>query len=706
MADGQLETVLAELTRLRDDDGARREVLEKTSISMLHRPALGGRLVAKICAADEKAPELEPLTELLGSSLDAARMASENQQKRGDAFLQAATDAVELAAGQDKLPPFHRILLASAWARNGLPAPVALEVSATDIELSDLAPGTCSSTEDEAMLDDLFCSLIKQTEGDALALHGALTETFPAMPADLRAHVIMLSTVRPEPIHAKLSCFWLLDRDGAIRLAAASALADRATNGALSSEMAGKMVVLRNWMPKDEAQAKLDQAVRLSMRSGLTVGPSPAPWTLHSVLATLPDGGGAQSIMISLQSGGSRKVAMLLLKQGHGVKDAYTIPCSSASEQRALIQRVKQESGAVSVPASWVETALSAALADGLAVGLPPAPGLIEVSELCGIDLLRPEVVTTETLIDALPATERLRSLSAQARGKLINASADWWDRHEIVHSWFEESDHAHEVLEGTRSPRGMVAALWRWLETRRDFWARIVARSADVLAAAGDQDADSFTATAMALLDGRDLKKIPIMHDVHEQTIEAWVFDDPDVDQGCTLEEWVQQAEPKSPQPEHKGELALLVKDSAITADWIDGFLMSVTLAPKMIEPNRWLLEILGSTVASLTPNSIQRFADLILMRANACVDHASEPAEFATAMSGRSKMAMRDWAGGFSSAHGQFRSSWPTKSTSLEDRAMINNVSDAMSTGFSTSEVTTLSAWIASRHARNMGV
>ena len=705
MADGQLETVLAELTRLWDDDGARREVLNKTSISMLHRPALGGRLVAKICAADEKAPELEPLTELLGSSLDAARMASENQKKRGDAFLQAVTDAVELAAGQDKLPLFHRMLLASALARNGLPAPAALEISATDIEMSDLAPGMRNRTEAEAMLDDLFCNLIEQTEGDALALHEALTETFPAMPADMRTYVIMLSTERPEPIHAKLSCFWLLNRDVAIRLAAASALADRAANGALSSEMAGKLVMLRNWMPKDEAQAKLDQAVRLSMRSGLTVGPSPTPWTLHSVLATLPDGGGAQSIMIALQSGSSRRVAMLLLKQGHGVKDAYTIPCSSASEQKALIQRVKQEAGAVSVPASWVETALSAALADGLSAGLPPAPGLIEVAELCGLDRLRPETVTTETLIDALPTTEHLRSLSAQARGKLINASEDWWDRHEIIHSWFDESDHAHEALEGTRSPRGVEAAMWRWLETRRDFWARIVARSADVLTAAGDQDADSFAATAMALLDGRDLKKIPIMYDVHQQTIEAWVFDDPDDDQDSTLEEWVEQAEPKAPQPERKGELARLVKDSAITADWIDGYLMSVTLAPKMIAPNRWLPEILGSALASLTPETIQRFADLILMRANACVDHASAPAAFAAAMSGRSKMAMRDWAGGFSWAHGHFRSSWPTKSTSPEDRAMINDVSDAMSTGFSTFEVTTLSAWIASRHARNIG-
>jgi len=315
---------------------------------MLHRPALGGRLIARLCVTEEAAPELEPLTELLGSALDAARIATENRKKRGDAFLQAVTEAVTLAAGQNRLSPFLRILLASAWARHGLSAPTALQLSTADIEASGRGQRTASRAEADTMLDDLFRNLIEQTEGDALALHAALTETFPAMPADMRAHVILLSTERPEPIHAKLSCFWLLDRDSAIRTAAARALADRAAAGALSAELAGRMVLLRNWMPKDEARAKVDQAVKQAMRTGLTASAAPEPWTLHSVLATLPDGVGAQSIMIALQSGGSRKVAMLLLKQEHGVKDAYTIPCRSASEQKALIQRVKLETGAIS----------------------------------------------------------------------------------------------------------------------------------------------------------------------------------------------------------------------------------------------------------------------------------------------------------------------------------------------------------------------
>jgi hypothetical protein len=557
----------------------------------------------------------------------------------------------------------------------------------------------------EAALEDLFRSLIEQTEGDALALHAALTETFPAMPSAMRQHVIAWSVGRSEPIHAKLACFWLLDPSAQIRAAAAHALGERAATGTLSQEIAGKMVILRSWMPQDEARASVDKALKLAMRSGLATGASAKPWTIHSVMATLPDGGGAQSLMIALQSGGSRKTAMLLFKQGHGVKDAYTVPCKSANEQKALLSRISQETGAVKVPLSWLEGSLAMALADGLAAGLPPAAGLIEVAELCGLDKLRPEAVTTEALIAALPVAERIRGLSAPAQGKLINASEGWWDRHEIVQSWFEESDHAHEVLEGRHNPRALDAALWRWLETRRDFWARLVARAADVLAASDHPDAASFTATAMALLEGRDLKKIPVMADVHDQTIEAWVFDDPDVDQDATLEEWVEEAEADAPKPERKGELARLVKGSAITADWIDGFLMSATIAPKVIAPNRWLPEILGSAIGNLTSDSIQRFADLILMRANACLDQAKEAAEFSAAMSARSQMAMRDWAAGFSYACGHFRSSWPAKSTGPDDREMMQRVADAMATGFSAAEVKALSQWIAARHNRNCG-
>ncbi|MEE4239738.1 MAG: hypothetical protein V2I51_23700, partial [Anderseniella sp.] len=170
MAERQFEATLAELARLHDDHDARRTVVERASLALLHRPALGGQLIARLCATDEDAPELETLADLLGSALDAARIAVENRKARGDAFLAAVTDAVELAAGQGRLTPFHRLLLASAWTRNGLRAPAALELTAVDMALADEAAALPSSADAEAMLEDLFRDLIAQAEGDALTL--------------------------------------------------------------------------------------------------------------------------------------------------------------------------------------------------------------------------------------------------------------------------------------------------------------------------------------------------------------------------------------------------------------------------------------------------------------------------------------------------------------------------------------------------------
>lgn len=112
-------------------------------------------------------------------------------------------------------------------------------------------------------------------------------------------------------------------------------------------------------------------------------------------------------------------------------------------------------------------------------------PGLIEVARLCGFANLRPEPQSTPDLIAGLASAARVRTLSSRQRYELIASSEDWWDRYDIVESWFEDSDAAQAALDKARSARAAETALWKWLETRRDWWARILARAAEVLEAA-----------------------------------------------------------------------------------------------------------------------------------------------------------------------------------------------------------------------------
>lgn len=697
MARSRIDEALAALAQAgREAFGARRDILDRVGIDLLQRPALGGQIVARLCAMDAPSPKDEDLLDLLGAGLDAARIARENGKARGQALLDAIDEALDLARRQGRLTSAHSLIFAQLWTRNALTAPSTLEVERADIVPAPSVPGTEWATG-EAILDGLFAELISQAGGEPLALHSALTESFPAMPPEMREHVVAYSVARSDPVHADLASFWLLDPSPDIRLAAARGMAARVARGDLPGRILTTLVVLRSWMPEDVARHEVDLLLKEALRNGVTHGSAPQPWAVHSLCASLPDGSGAQSIGIALQQGSHRKMAMLLLKQGQGVKDAYTIPCRNSRDQKEIVGRMSEEVGALSVTPAYVQRALSIALAEGLAQGRPPVPGLIEVAQLCGFTGLRPDPKSTADLIGDLASTSQVLALPARQRGALIPASEGWWDRHDVIESWFEDSDEAHAVLDKARSARSAETALWKWLETRRDWWARILARAADVLETADDPDAASFAANALALLDGRDLKKIPVMLDVHEQTIEAWIRDDPEFEAGASLEELAQEA----PAPEKKGEVSALLRGTDLAPDWLDGYLTGVVIAPKMLMPNLWLPAILDVVLPRIDPAKFQRFMDLVMMRAQAVSDLAGEPDAFVAAMNGRSKKGRADWAAGFAESAERFRTAWPKKGMTENDRRLLAAAADRLS-GI---EVSELAALVSDRQARNAG-
>jgi yecA family protein len=697
MAKSRIDEALAALKAAGNDGfGARREVLERLGLDLLHRPALGGQIVARICAIAEPSPRDEGLLELLGAGLDTARIARENGKARGQTLVDVVEAALELARGQGRLTSAHSLLFAQLWTRNGLAAPAALALQAEEV-VPAAGRRASNPAEGDVLLEGLFAELIQQAEGEPLALHHALTESFPAMPPEMRDHVVAYSVGRSDPFHADLACYWLLDPAARIRLTAAQGLADRLASGELPGRILASLVVLRSWMPDDAARAKVDTILKEAMRKSVTPSADQATWTMHSIRASLPDGGGAQSIGIALQSGSQRKMAMLLLKQGQGVKDAYTITCRTARDQKSIVERMTEEVGALTVTADYVRRAVSIALADGLAQGLLPVPGLIEVVRICGFAGLRPEVKSTPDLIADLASTLSVQTLPPRQHGDLIAASEEWWDRHETIESWFEDSDAAHAVLDKARSAKSAETALWKWLETRRDWWARILARSADVLETALHPDAAGFAACAMALLEGRSLKTIPVMLDVHEQTIEAWVRDDPDFDPGLTFEELAQEA----PTPEMKGEVAALLRGTDLSVDWLDGYMTGVVIAPQMIMPNQWLPAILEPVLPRINPSQFQRFMDLLMMRAQTASDVASVPDQLVAAISVRSKKGQAEWWSGFSEAMGKFRNAWPKKGMTKEDRRLF----EVVSAGLASTDLADFAVLVALRQERNLG-
>ena len=195
---------------------------------------------------------------------------------------------------------------------------------------------------------------------------------------------------RPKTVLGELGCALLLDGRAEIRQGAIDGLADRLAADAMTSDMIGRLTVMRSWIADDDTRTGIDSIVRNALRHETDRATSRTAPKVHRALTSLVDGTGAQSMTIAIQRGGTRSIAVVLIKQGFGIKDAYLVPCSSASEQRRLIDMMASEVEARDVPVDYLEEAIAFGLSDGLQTGHPPAPGLVGIVQALGWSELRP----------------------------------------------------------------------------------------------------------------------------------------------------------------------------------------------------------------------------------------------------------------------------------------------------------------------------
>lgn len=353
---------------------------------------------------------------------------------------------------------------------------------------------------------------------DPFALVEMLMETGHAMPVVAKAAMAAELAGRTDTSAAGL--LLLLHPADEVRRAVIRSLTDIA--GQLDGVALRRLIAVRNWIPDGERGA-LDALIRAVRVAGIECASWPDSH-IEEINATSIDGSGAQSFMIVTRTGRRRTLSCILAKRG--VRDAWTARQTKA-EITATLSMARRESGLAAVSRRYLDCAVRHQLQLGLAAGIPPSVGLLDIAESIGAADWLPDRFDWRAglheLSEALPA-----AVAEPERRRKILEESEFWSLHDALQpSWFEEGPHVTRVLARRKRQDRSGATdhiLSTVLEPARDKWAEHFAWVAFRLCECPKPPASwkEFTVLAAALADGTALSDIPVMRSIAARSVEA----------------------------------------------------------------------------------------------------------------------------------------------------------------------------------------
>jgi hypothetical protein len=413
-------------------------------------------------------------------------------------------------------------------------------------------------------------------------------------------------------------------------------------------------------------------------------------------MTSLPDGTGSQSIIGVCSRGSTRAVAAAMIKEGHGIKDAYVIPCSSRGDQKTIVEQIEQAMTMHDVSPSYLAPATGFALGDGLARGAVTTPGFLDVAPMFGIGDVTPETGGHVALLAVVDPDGELAALSDNRRGRLIGKSRDWFSEHDISSSWFVSDATLMAALEEASTAASAKKIVAGHLEERRDRWAKIFARTALILRHDGNAPRDawmSFAVVAQTLATGREIKKIPVFEDILGQTLEV-AAERAMEDLDDELEWDNEELEPPEIEAERQGELAKLLTGSPLKPDQIDGYLTAVLIAPEFASPNEWLTPLMTG-IKVKGHGSIQRILDILMLRYGA-LNEAVIRGEIGGEVRDLPPKRFQAWTEGFAQAVDGIKGAWPQRALSRDDKQVLNLIRSAASDDLTKTLKPLLPSWL----------
>ena len=641
---------------------------DRWAASLSHDPEAVLELVDTLSNADTE--RTDNCLILLSRVLDEARMNHENEEPGASHFFQVLAAGLAEWTEAGELDAETCFGLCQAYLRAGLTPPDQVRMAPDAFEA--LAGDEIPELPDVA---DLAEGLVPDGS-TPFETYTGLREIVGAMPAQVTTAFLTQMIGQGHPRMIAVGRYFLLDPVAEMRDAAIAGFELLAESAHVDAALLSDLILIRNWLPNGKA---LDTLIRTALRREPSGGTVPQPWQLHRVMTSLPDGTGSQSIMGVCSRGSTRVVAAAMIKEGHGIKDAYVIPCSSRGEQKTIVEQIEQAMTMHDVSPSYLAPAIGFALGDGLARGAVTTPGFLDVAPMFGIGDVTPETGETAALLTAADPEGALEALSDNRRGRLIGKSRDWFSEHDISSSWFVSDATLMAALEAASTAASANKIVAGHLEERRDRWAKIFARTALILRHDGNAPPDawmSFAVVAQTLATGREIKKIPVFEDILGQTLEV-AAERAMEDLDDELEWDNEELEPPEIQPERQGELAKLLKGSLLKPDQIDGYLTAVLIAPEFASPNEWLTPLMEG-IEVKGHGSIQRILDILMLRYGA-LNEAVILGEIGGEVRDLPPKRFQAWTEGFAQAVDGIKGAWPQRALSRDDKQVLNLIRSA---------------------------
>jgi hypothetical protein len=322
----------------------------------------------------------------------------------------------------------------------------------------------------------------------------------------------------------RCALYWLLSGTPLIQEAAAAGLYEKLKRSALQSDTLFYLPIIRGWLPAGTVRELVDQLIKYARRKGHSSAiEQQKASVIHDVMASITDGVGAQNITVVGKRQDKTFVAMVLTKAGHGIKDAFVIPCQSKREAQSLAMHARQETNGANIDRATAELFLEAALADGIENGSMPAPGFVDVMDICDLHGLRPQKKSLQDLLEFVDPKREIQDATPVKFNRILNNETALDALIPLIDSWFEDTAETRDIVHSSRMAQNIETKIWKYLEGRREIWARRFLQTAVMLKGAKmERESKTLTASAFALMRDRPLRKVPLMEDIVFTTLEA----------------------------------------------------------------------------------------------------------------------------------------------------------------------------------------